>query len=256
MLFVSWSLIIRTCYQSKLFEYMQGDIRKAYHYNLTDILTNKTELRKFPGDNSLQSQSHALDATAEYTNKVYFVVPDFFINAIAAIRRSGTDSLHFHEDNVVIWAVMPTFFEFSPYFQEFNERIGRLLAGGFYRTGRLDIPTKPRTFEDIGAQVLTFEQLQLGFAACLIALALSIIVFIMEVAVHFVSTQIPWIYYVVKAYESRFVIGQERPNIEKVTEVTNMKSFQQTNDDKDVSESNFKSSSGDETEGSHVMVPQ
>lgn len=37
MLFVFWSLVIRTCYQSKLFELLQGDIRKSRIETLEDV---------------------------------------------------------------------------------------------------------------------------------------------------------------------------------------------------------------------------
>lgn len=59
---------------------------------------------------------------------------------------------------------------------------------------------------------LTFEQLQYGFAACLILLVMSTIVFIIEVMVPVVSTQVVriFLYFAIKAYEQRINIGPER----------------------------------------------
>lgn len=126
---------------------------------------------------------------------------------------------------------MPTFFEISPFFQEFNDRIGRLLAGGFYGDGKITVTNMQHAV--IGPQVLTFEHLQLGFVACLIPMVLSIVVFIMELSVRSVSTHVSWmsLFFAIRAYEQRLVIGPERlpeKNTDEVTDEISLESVPST----------------------------
>lgn len=48
-LFVIWSMIIRTCYQSKYFEYLQSDERKPRMETLKDLIDNNFTMFVFKG---------------------------------------------------------------------------------------------------------------------------------------------------------------------------------------------------------------
>lgn len=91
MLFVVWSLIIRTCYQSKLFEHLQSDLRRPYDYNLIAILHNETPFSTIPGlrDDKIIEK---LDIVAEYANLKYAKVIDAFISLVNRRFRSGKGS--------------------------------------------------------------------------------------------------------------------------------------------------------------------
>lgn len=202
-------------------------MRQSQHYNITDIFEGRTELTE--ADN-ITTVGERLDIVSDYLNKNYFLFVDSILLIVDLRYRTGKSSVHIHGDSYQTSSMHPTFFEFSPYFQEFNDRISRLILGGFYGGGTITRPSKRQAVEDIEPQKLTYEQLELGFLACLIPLVLSIGVFMIEIAVHYVQTQIPRIslYFAVKAYQERVVIGPEKLQIKEVVEesieVTSVKS--------------------------------
>lgn len=48
ILFVFWSLVIRTCYQSKLFEFLQSDLRKPRIESLSDVAKHNFTILEAP----------------------------------------------------------------------------------------------------------------------------------------------------------------------------------------------------------------
>lgn len=71
------------------------------------------------------------------------------------------------------------FKRFSPLFETFNEMIGRFLAHGLLSKSH-ELTRQPKESDNLGAQVLTMDHLELGFVACLIPLGIAIIVFFIE----------------------------------------------------------------------------
>lgn len=55
LLFVIWSLIIRTCYQSELFKYLQNDIRKPYIKTIDELIERNFTFYCAPVDEWLES---------------------------------------------------------------------------------------------------------------------------------------------------------------------------------------------------------
>ena len=72
-----------------------------------------------------------------------------------------------------------------PFFETFENLIINAVSGGlltkFYPGWFLT--TKNIEIEKTGPQVLTYEHLEIGFIACIIPLALSILVFCIEIAI-------------------------------------------------------------------------
>lgn len=99
--------------------------------------------------------------------------------------RSGLSSLHVLNQLVMVVAGGVGFKRFSPFYDTFNDIIGRHIAVGFANTfDKLLSPRVGTKADDIGPQVLTLEQLGLGFIACLIPLGLSTVVFLIEIVVN------------------------------------------------------------------------
>lgn len=108
--------------------------------------------------------------------------------------RMGTSSLVCLSE---VWRSFPwglMFLPFSPYYEEFNEKIIQMNTAGltsfWYRDSmrrrysRFEKRTKP---PDIAPQVLTMEHLEVAFIACLVPLVASILVFIIEVSILMVN---------------------------------------------------------------------
>lgn len=110
------------------------------------------------------------------------------------IYRSGTSSLLCLDENRETspqgLLFIPRFIPFSPFYEEFNEKIIQMHSAGltkywyqdkFRRLGvRFGVKMKP---VDIGSQVLTMEHLEVPFIACLIPMVTSILAFIIEVSI-------------------------------------------------------------------------
>lgn len=93
------------------------------------------------------------------------------------------------------------FLEYSPFYEEFNDKIGQMISAGV--TENLN---NKRRFEkkadDIGPQVLTMEHLEVAFIACMIPFIVCIIVFVVEISIFQIKNCVEKLIaaYIVKAY--------------------------------------------------------
>jgi len=67
---------------------------------------------------------------------------------------------------------------FSPFYETMNSKIDQLITGGMMP--KFDFNPIKIKYDEIGPQILTFEQLSLGFAACAICLVIAFVVFLCE----------------------------------------------------------------------------
>lgn len=101
------------------------------------------------------------------------------------IYRSGISSLLVLHQAIETLLHVVLFVPFDPFYELYNKMMGRLANGGFLNYW-FDLEVNPRGFnvkiDKIGPQVLTMEHLQIGFQICLVALAVSAIIFATEIA--------------------------------------------------------------------------
>lgn len=119
--------------------------------------------------------------------------------------RSGHSSLHSLEEIKIVAHVGVTFQRFTPFYEQVDELIGRLITGGFFKRWllqHLDFKDSKVKIEDIGPQVLTMDQMEVAFIASLLPLTLALTAFFMEVFVQWMKILIPRIraYIVLKKY--------------------------------------------------------
>lgn len=93
--------------------------------------------------------------------------------------RSGDLSFKLLQDDVVTALFGIIFKKFCPFFESFNKKIDQMISAGivsqFSNRGKIKI-----RFDEIGPQILTWDHLSVGFAACTIPLIISIVVFFCE----------------------------------------------------------------------------
>lgn len=179
-LFVIWSLIIRTCYQSKLFEFLQMDIRKpidlwtdTYEWSPEDRknLENYTELER-------------CDVAAEFSNNISVLANEYMLKVVHDDYRSGVSSLNIKPAVIQAWYLSLKLFEFSPFLQDFNEKAGQMMSSGILKNWNIiklpDTLVVSNVIEDIGPQVLTMDHLEVAFLVCCVPLVLSVVAFVME----------------------------------------------------------------------------
>lgn len=194
ILVIVWSLIVRTCYQSMLFEYLQADKRKTYTLSYYDLFEEDTKFEiidQFEGIACRTSQ--CLDIVAEYANKKVFITADYTIDYIEDhIFSSGFTSLRMLSETAVVVYWFPYFATFNPYFEEFNAKLSEIVAAGLF--GSWDMhdlrkaSMKDRS-DNVGPQVLTMEHLEVAFIICSVPAILAVIVFCFEVLVHRIKTR-------------------------------------------------------------------
>ena len=104
------------------------------------------------------------------------------IKALNSDYRSGETSLTLLEEDYVMIYFGMVFKPFSPFFEIFNEVLGRMEANGLMQLYRESFYffAQKRKLEDIGPQILTMDHLRVGFLACCVPLILSVIAFIGE----------------------------------------------------------------------------
>lgn len=185
---IFWSLIIRTCYQSMLFEYLQSDKRKTYTLTYDDLLEDDCKF-EFIGqfDGIFCRLSECLNIVADYSNMKVSVAEEGFLDVIEAHRfSSGFASLRTLSEKVSIQYWFPYFASFNPFFEEFNAKISQMVATGHFGSWKMH-EIKKSLIKDrkdnIGPQVLTMEQLEVAFIVCSVPAILSVVVFCFEVLV-------------------------------------------------------------------------
>lgn len=119
--------------------------------------------------------------------------------------RSGHSSLHSLEEIENIIHSGTPFLPFSPFFEQVNELIGRMVSSGLFKHWAsiyFEFKESKNKIEDIGAQVLTMDQMEVAFLASLLPLTLALTAFLMEVFAHWVKIFIPRVraYIVLKNY--------------------------------------------------------
>lgn len=130
-----------------------------------------------------------LDIIAEPKNERTLMITLQFLNILEKSRyRSGKPSFRFLnvEGRTILIAFAMT--PFDPFFEEFDEKIQRLLEAGVcpYRLNGDIIPIDDKNDlydEEVPPLVLSMDDLGIGFIVCLIPLTLSIFVFMIEIAV-------------------------------------------------------------------------
>lgn len=98
--------------------------------------------------------------------------------------RSGISSLLVLDDTIDILYLTVLFKPFDPFYDSYNEMMGRLANGGFlnYLDDSFENSTGlKRMLDKTGPQVLTIEHLMIGFQFFMAALAVSLIGFIVEI---------------------------------------------------------------------------
>lgn len=143
---------------------------------------------------------------AETSNKMGAVAPELiFYYHVNGKYRSGVSSLHFLDeiDHVVHSGLV--FPSFSPFFDEFNDQIGRLVSGGFFNFWQ-PFKIKKGKAEDIGPQVLTMDHMEVALIASMLPFTFAIIAFIAEISVHWTKIVVSRIraFFVIKAFYVHF----------------------------------------------------
>lgn len=144
----------------------------------------------------VDSESHAkanpyiwFNAVAEPANRrIVAATLEFLENLEKLSYRNGKTSIEILENNKLgaqrITFQMPSY---SPFWKIFNERIQSLLEAGMCPHRLADHILSERSMntrfdEEIPPLVLSMDDLGVGFGVCLIPLALSVSVFVFEVA--------------------------------------------------------------------------
>lgn len=215
VLFIVYSLIIRTCYQSTLFKLLQADVRKpevkmiAELYDRGFTLYSKIPLRdpqegeimqvKFTNILSVFNNLffislrfekcdfdifECLEHCMEPENRRTTFIFPLMISLIHNNHyRSGFSSISFTKESVKPVFFTKLFRRFSPFFEEFNDKIRQIISSGlfeWYWKNNVDPKGIKRGDEEIGPEKLTLDHLSIGFQIFTICLALSVIVFLFE----------------------------------------------------------------------------
>jgi len=103
--------------------------------------------------------------------------------------RDGDPSFKLLAENVITLYISQIFKPFCPFFETINSKIDQLISAGIisHWIKKRDIKIK---FDEIGPQVLTWEHLVLGFAACMIPLIIGIVVFVCECFVFIIKREV------------------------------------------------------------------
>lgn len=191
ILLIIWCLIIRTCYQSKLFTFLQSDLRTPTKYDFDAVFYNKTKLRRVMGCSDAPT---CLDIVAEYSNKMFLPHIDTSLDLIhKGEYRSGISSIQIDNQPYTTFFWAHTFPEFSPYIEDFNDVLGRIISsglGGSWKLFEVERIFKRKESDDIGPQVLTMDHLAVGFFACCCPLVLASLAFIAEVFRHAITVRL------------------------------------------------------------------
>lgn len=127
----------------------------------------------------------AKDIVAEPANRATAIIaPESLAGDVTNNYRSGFASLYLLEENIFTVPSGINFPLFSPLFEAFDQKVHQLLDTGlfsyWYRNLLNSKGFSRSKVEEIGPQVLTMEQLAVGFLICLCPLILSGLVFFGE----------------------------------------------------------------------------
>ena len=129
----------------------------------------------------------AFEIVAEPQNKAFCIaLMPLYAHINNKMYRSGLSSIVMLDETRISFPYGIVFNDLMPFFDTFKDLTSHATSGGliqkwfanFFKTKIL------RKEGKIGPQVLTFEHLEIGFIACAIPLALSVVVFFAELACH------------------------------------------------------------------------
>lgn len=146
---------------------------------------------------------------AETSNKMGVEIGDLqFSYFVVTWYRGGVSSLNILDEIKKVVQVGLVSAPFSPFFDECNDLIGRMVSGGFFnlwKSRRVNNGWN-RKAEDIGPQVLTMEHMEVAFLASLLPFTFAIIAFIAEISVHWTKIVVPRLraFFVIKAFYKLF----------------------------------------------------
>jgi len=108
---------------------------------------------------------------------------DDFTRMVNEQYKTGRPSIRLMDQTIAVFHAGMKFNKFSPFFEAFNEKIGRMVSSGLIKVNSLVYSNeKIHTYvPEIGPQVLTLDQLRFGFLIIIACLVLSIVVFILEI---------------------------------------------------------------------------
>ena len=125
------------------------------------------------------------DIVSEPSNKAAIANYRHTVAQIENEYQSGKASLKLLSEDYATFHFGYFFYNFSPFYEIFNEVQGWLESNGFMENRRNNMKMTSKKAEEIGPQVLTMDHLTVGFLACLIPMVLSLAAFIIEFISHF-----------------------------------------------------------------------
>jgi len=133
------------------------------------------------------------DKTAEPENYYTMYVLRNWVHMLTKTKyRNGAPSLLLLEKTIKeIWDGF-AFPRFSPYFEEFNEKISRMGSSGlisYWIEQEAPELNDKLEVEEIGPQILTVDQLAVGFYVCLVSIVIAMMAFLCEVLIPFLQVQ-------------------------------------------------------------------
>lgn len=121
------------------------------------------------------------------------IYPDLLVNLHNRMYRSGFSSLLLLEETHGTLFYGNIFRPYNPFFETFNMDIYRMIASGLtqYWSDKYLRPKGDKLkSKDVEPQVLTMEHLDICFIICLICLAISVLVFILELITGMINKKI------------------------------------------------------------------
>jgi len=181
MLFIFFSLIIRTCYQSKLFTYLQADIIKSEITTIDELIEqndviyaphywrseDKTALARFGkvAKYDLEEHRKIFEKTFDPKFKGAVATDEWFLAKIESRFKFGKTSLKALR-GPEIGVFMPFPHRNNSFLKEqFNDLIGRLHSAGLIDYWLVRFKNKPK--EESMPIPLTLDHLQAGFVVSL-----------------------------------------------------------------------------------------
>lgn len=130
-----------------------------------------------------------LEIVSEPANKAFTSYFDWLISTVNNHYRSGTTSLRWLNEPVAMSINSLAFKRRSPFYESFNTVVDRIMSNGVNSKWIRDFISPNNSYrkpidDAIGPQVLTMDDLSIGFQFCCIPLVLSVIVFLIELAVY------------------------------------------------------------------------
>jgi len=120
-----------------------------------------------------------LNIVAERANKATTMRFSSLDKGDLPLYRDGDVSFKILSENVLTILMSQVFKPFSPFYESINNKVDQLITSGiishWIKEEKLEIK-----FDEIGPQVLTWDHLYLGFAACMICLAIGFVIFLCE----------------------------------------------------------------------------